>query len=98
MSVWQRISDFLNENNRTKLAFLGMFAASVLGGAWTVYTHFHPAPSQINEDVIKEQRIEGENFLNTGRYDDAKQIFEKIIKASPDDDQALWGLKIGLPT
>ena len=94
MSVWQRISDFLTENNMKQLAFIGMLVATVLGGSWKVYTYYHPTASQINEEVIKEQRIEGENFLNTGRYDDAKQLFEQVIKASPDDDQALWGLKI----
>ncbi len=94
MNAWRRFWRSLNdEGKRDKLAFIGQAIAAVAVASWAIFVYLKPAPDSTpaDEPIAKDQLIQAELFLNTGRYADAKQLFEKI---DAKNEQAQWGLKI----
>jgi len=91
MNIFQRFWHFLDTNNLARLTFICTLAGGAITGlavgGWTVYTYWEQRPPQ----TTKDQLAQAERLLNTGRYVDAKQLFEKI---DAKNEQAQWGLKI----
>lgn len=78
--------------NLKKIAFIFGLIALILGGGWIVYNHHHSAPKTSELD-IDSLIIQGEKFLNSGRYKEAKASFETVVKIDPKNQRAIWDLR-----
>ena len=63
----------------------------ILLGGWGLYVY---EQSKAPKPIDKQSIVEGENALNIGHYHDAELIFEEELKTNPQNQQAVWGLKI----
>jgi Tfp pilus assembly protein PilF len=75
-----------------KLGFICVFLAVIIGGGWLVHVYYHSQPKTDNLGIVN-LIIDGDNFLNIGRYDEAKQSFLSALTAEPKNVNAAWGLK-----
>lgn len=75
-----------------KLGLICVFLIVIIGGGWAVHT-FHHSQSKTDDIGISNLIIEGNNFLNIGRYDEAKRLFSSALIAEPKNAKAAWGLK-----
>ncbi len=75
-----------------KLGFIGVFLAVIISGGWAIDAYHH---SQLKTDDIgiTNLLVDGNNFLNRGRYDEAKRLFLVVLTADPKNAKAAWGLK-----
>ncbi|MEQ1528007.1 MAG: tetratricopeptide repeat protein [Methylococcales bacterium] len=80
---------WLTETNMKKLGFVGASIAAVVGAGWAVYIYQPPEKPLAVINLITE----GDNFLNIGRYGEAKQSFSKALAINSQDKRAAWGLK-----
>lgn len=74
-----------------KLGFICVLFAVIIGVGWAIHLYFH-AP-KTNDPGVSGLIIEGNNFLNIGRYDKAKQLFLAALKDEPKNINADFGLK-----
>ncbi|MDD1606698.1 MAG: tetratricopeptide repeat protein [Methylococcaceae bacterium] len=75
-----------------KFVFIVLFLIVIIGGGWMVNTYHHSQPK--TDDVgINNLIIDGNTFLNKGRYDEAKRLFLAALSAEPKNVNAAWGLK-----
>jgi tetratricopeptide (TPR) repeat protein len=64
----------------------------ITGGGWLVHVYYHSQPKTTDLGVV-DLIIEGNNLLNIGRYDEAKQLFSNALAIEPKNTNAAWGLK-----
>jgi tetratricopeptide (TPR) repeat protein len=64
----------------------------ILGSGWAIHVYKH---LQAKTDTLVDSNliVDGNNFLNIGRYDEAKQLFLDALKDNPKNAKAAWGLK-----
>lgn len=74
-----------------KLGFICVLFAVIIGIGWTIHLYFH-AP-KISYTGVDGLVTEGNKLLNTGRYNEAKQLFLAALKDEPVNINATWGLK-----
>lgn len=75
-----------------KFGFIFVFLTLIIGGGWGVHTYYHPQSKTYNLGVV-DLIVDGNNFLNIGRYDEAKRLFSKALAVEPKNANAAWGLK-----
>jgi tetratricopeptide (TPR) repeat protein len=75
-----------------KLGFICVFLVVIIGGGWLVEVFYHSQAKTDNLGIVN-LIIDGNNFLNIGRYDEAKQSFLSALTAEPKNTNAAWGLK-----
>jgi tetratricopeptide (TPR) repeat protein len=75
-----------------KLVLICLFLAVIISGGWAVnfYQHLQPKTDDIGVGYLV---AEGNDFLNIGRYDEAKKLFVSALAADPKNVKAAWGLK-----
>lgn len=76
-----------------KLILICLFLAVIVGGGWTVHFYNHSKPKADNIGV-GYLIAEGNDFLNIGRYDEAKKLFVNALATDPKNVEAAWGLKL----
>jgi len=75
-----------------KLILICLFLVMVVGGGWAVNFYHHSQPK--TEDIgVGYLVAEGNDFLNIGRYDQAKKSFVNALATDPKNVKAAWGLK-----
>lgn len=73
-----------------KLGFICVLFAVIIGIGWAIQFYFH---QPVNKDPGVSGLInEGNNYLNNGRYNDAKQLFLSALKDEPKNPKAQFGL------
>jgi len=76
-----------------KLILICLFLAVIVGGGWAVHFYNHSKPK--TEDIgVGYLVAEGSDFLNIGRYDEAKKLFVSALATDPKNVKAAWGLKL----
>jgi len=75
-----------------KFGFILLFLALIIGGGWVVHVYYH-TQSKPNNLGVTDLIIDGNNFLNIGRYDEAKRLFSNALATEPKNANAEWGLK-----
>ncbi|MDO9214818.1 MAG: tetratricopeptide repeat protein [Methylococcales bacterium] len=76
-----------------KLILICLFLAVIVGGGWGVHFYNHLKPKADNIGV-GYSIAEGNDFLNIGRYDEAKKLFASALATDPKNVKAAWGLKL----
>jgi tetratricopeptide (TPR) repeat protein len=75
-----------------KISVVFILFALLVGGGSAIQFFFHlqtrTAPNVDNNFIV-----EGNNFLNIGRYDEAKRLFLQALTVDPKNAKAVWGLK-----
>lgn len=75
-----------------KLILICLFLAVIVGGGWAVHFYNHSQPK--TDDIgVGYLVAEGNDFLNMGRYDEAKKLFISALATDPKNVNAVWGLK-----
>lgn len=76
-----------------KLILICLFLAVIVGGGWGVhfYNHLKPKTNNIGVGYLI---AEGNDFLNIGRYDEAKKLFASALATDPKNVKVAWGLKL----
>lgn len=74
-----------------KLGFICVLFAVIIGVGWAIQLYFH---QPVNKDAPGVNGLinEGNNYLNNGRYNDAKQLFLAALKDEPKNAKAQFGL------
>ena len=75
-----------------KLGFICVLLAVIIGGGWAVHLYHHARP-KVDNFSNRSLIDQGNNFLNIGRYDDAKRLFSEALAEDLKDTEAAWGLK-----
>ncbi len=76
-----------------KLGFICVLFAVIIGVGWAIQVFFHSKTTKVEDFGDSNYIVEGNNFLNIGRYDEAKQLFLEALKNDPKNVKAEWGLK-----
>ncbi len=74
-----------------KLGFICLLFAVIIGIGWTI--QLYSQTPKTNDPGVSGLIIEGNNFLNAGRYNEAKQLFLAALKDEPKNIRADFGLK-----
>lgn len=75
-----------------KLGFIFVLFALIFGGGWVVHLVHHEQEKTLDAG-LGSGLIEGNDFLNIGRYDEAKRLFTGMLTANPENEPAAWGLE-----
>jgi tetratricopeptide (TPR) repeat protein len=75
-----------------KLGFICLLFVVIIGGGWAIDFYFH-SQAKTNDFGPSNFIVEGNNALNIGRYDRAKQLFLDALKDDPKNTAAQFGLK-----
>ncbi len=75
----------------SQISFIFIIIVAIIAGGWGLSIYEASKTPQLDD---KESIVEGENALNNGHYREAKRIFEEELRINPQNQQAIWGLKI----
>jgi tetratricopeptide (TPR) repeat protein len=78
--------------NMKKLGFILLFLA-LFAVAGSVVQFFFHLESKAEKTTNNNFIVDGTNFLNIGRYDEAKRLFLEALKDDPKNAKAAWGLR-----
>jgi|APLak6261663012_1056037.scaffolds.fasta_scaffold06158_3 tetratricopeptide (TPR) repeat protein len=76
-----------------KLVLICLFLAVIISGGWAVHFYQHSQPKTTDDGGAGYLVAHGNDFLNIGRYDEAKKLFVSALTADPKNVKAAWGLK-----